>query len=757
MKTFTVTYHHTHNYGALLQTYALQQSIISMGHENVVFEYSGTPKEVSWKKKVSPKNVYLTLKRLSSCHKKAHRLLDDHFKRFHSQRLILSPVYSSMEQLRREPPKADCLITGSDQVWNLKTLREFMPARFLDFGDPDCRRISYAASIESLNYSDDEKQMVCQFLKKFNAVSLREESARKYIESISGIKAERVLDPVFLLTKDEWLSIAQKPRIQGPYILCYQVQRNKKMVEIANKIKKLTGYPIVSICIAPYKWFHADHVFFDVSPEEFLGLYSQASVVVSASFHGTAFGVLFEKPTFGLSKSQRSNRIRDLLHTFSLDGYCMIEDEEEPDVSGATAVIHTASIIERERKKSLAYLRTCLGDTVPQTERIEPEIKKHTSIVQVTAENNCCGCGSCIGQCPKKLIEMKENNRGFLSAYLTDETACVNCGKCSNVCPVLNTGITKEMGKKAWYGHADNEELLKKSSSGAVFGMLASRLLKQGWSVYGAVMDMKTGDVHHAGTDESNLENMLMSKYVQSDAFSKYPEVKEKLMNGYNVLFCGTPCQIYGLKQFIGNAEYTGKLLTMDFFCHGVPSRKLFRDYFKALKAKSGGDISSYEFRSKHGNWPSMRVQYSVKGKNKRVPRSLDAFSSLYMSNHTLNRACMDCPFREHHFADISMGDFWEWEKVQPPITDYKQGLSMVIANTDAGIEAFREALSDGIFHEMDISYAEYAYKRKKNTESMRNKVDRFYDDYEQKRYDGVYQKYASHLLLRKMKKKLHL
>lgn len=755
MKTFTVTYHHTTNYGASLQAYALQQAILSLGHENILFEYpyKTSSGKTSFKSKMKPKNIYL--KYLSAVRKKETKALQRYFSEFHSKKLILSPVYSSMEELRQNPPDADCLITGSDQVWNLKTLKEFIPARFLDFGAPDIRRISYAASIEGLNYTDEEKNKIREYLKSFSAVSLREASAKEYIQSFSDCKAVRVIDPVFLRTQSEWLSVAKKPRIDGPYILCYQVRRNKKMQEIADRLKKLTGYPVVSVFNTPIKWIHSDYAFYDVSPEEFVGLYSQAAVVVSASFHGTAFGLLFEKPTYGLVKSGTSNRIAELLHLFDLDKYCISDDADIRELS--VEPINIKEEIESERNRALSYLKAALEGNQQEILNLMPSEKTNKSISYVLSKANCCGCGSCVVQCPKKIIGMKENSKGFLSAYIIDETACINCGKCRNVCPVLNTGITKEMGKKAWYGHADNEELLKKSSSGAVFGMLASRLLKQGWSVYGAVMDMKTGDVRHVSTDESSLESMLMSKYVQSDAFSKYPEVKEKLMNGHNVLFCGTPCQIYGLKQFIGNAEYIGKLLTMDFFCHGVPSRKLFRDYFKVLKTKSGEDISSYEFRSKHGSWPSMRVQYSVKGKNKRVPRSLDAFSSLYMSNHTLNRACIDCPFREHHFADISMGDFWEWEKVQPPVTDYKQGLSMVIANTDAGIEAFQEAISDGIFHEMDISYAEYAYKRKKNTESMRNKVDRFYDDYEQKGYDGVYQKYASHLLWRKMKKKLHL
>src|SRR5690554_4292497 len=175
MKSFTVTYHHTHNYGALLQTYALQQAILKLKQENIIFEY---PERNSIYKKIPKSSLlnvaktiyinYLTLIRQNKIKK-----LDDSFKKFKAKRLTLSRTYNSMQDLRDNPPDVDCLIVGSDQVWNLKTAPEFISARLLDFGDPNAVRFSYAASIETMNYSDEQKDLLIKGLANFKGISLR--------------------------------------------------------------------------------------------------------------------------------------------------------------------------------------------------------------------------------------------------------------------------------------------------------------------------------------------------------------------------------------------------------------------------------------------------------------------------------------------------------------------------------------------------------------------------------------------------------
>ena len=273
--------------------------------------------------------------------------------------MSLTRIYESMEDLRKDPPKADAYITGSDQVWNLSRKNKFIPARFLDFGNKDTIRLSYAASIEKLNYSEDEKDMVDKYLKSFSGISLREKSACDYISEITGRNTVRVVDPVFLLYEKKWSEIAQEPRIKAPYILTYQVLRNDRMQEVVNYIKKITGYPIVQICNTEIKWISADKSFFDVSPEEFIGFYMHASVVVSGSFHGTALGLVFGKPTYGLVRNEFGSRIKEILEMFSLGEYCISQGSPIPKPKINKNELKL--MIESEKEKSLSYLKDVLS------------------------------------------------------------------------------------------------------------------------------------------------------------------------------------------------------------------------------------------------------------------------------------------------------------------------------------------------------------------------------------------------------------
>lgn len=361
MKTLTVTFHHTTNYGASLQTYALQHTIQSMGHENVVLETNPLEKQVK------PKNTpmqwirELYIRWLCLIRKKQLISLNQSFKEFHRNHLKLTRPYRTMEDLRsdEELKKIDCLITGSDQVWNLKTTPSFAPARLLDFGPDNCIRFSYAASIgeRTGNYTDDQKEVITSSLKHYKGLSVREETARQYIESFTGYHCERVIDPVFLLDKEEWMEIAQKPRLNGPYILCYQVLSNTRMAEVAKYLKKKTGMPIVSICNSSIRWIKSDYSFHDVSIEEFLGFYNEAAYIVSTSFHGVAMGIVFGKPVFALVKKGSANRIENVMKVLGMEKHVVSQENNEPIIEYTDEeLIAIDKIRSSERQNGLDFL-----------------------------------------------------------------------------------------------------------------------------------------------------------------------------------------------------------------------------------------------------------------------------------------------------------------------------------------------------------------------------------------------------------------
>lgn len=360
MKTLTVTFHHSENYGATLQTYALHRTIRQMGHENIVFEYASevSKRKINLSPKVFLRNVYIKIATILK--KKKNRKLRESFVDFHNRNIIKTRSYRNMNDLRNNVPDVEALITGSDQVWNIKGSQTFVPARFLDFGCKNLLRFSYAASLEKLDYTDEQKIYVKEQLKGFKGISLRETSARNYIHSFTGYDCLQVVDPVLLLSPAEWNELAVEPRIKEPYILCYQVLSNPLMQKTVNYLKKKTGYKVVSITPGVIRWINSDYTLYDVSPEEFLGLYKNAKMVVTTSFHGTAFAILYNKPFFVLARTGVMNRIGDLLNLFGLKDRLLsnVGSISVPDIDYSKVNV----LIAKERKRSLAFLRKMLNE-----------------------------------------------------------------------------------------------------------------------------------------------------------------------------------------------------------------------------------------------------------------------------------------------------------------------------------------------------------------------------------------------------------
>lgn len=358
MKTFTVTFHHTTNYGALLQTYALQQALLSKGHENLVMEYVGMSAAGKQPRSIVRRMIDMYHRLQLQLRRAEFRRLLKSFRSFHDDHLLLSRKYESMDDLRSDPPQVDCLITGSDQVWNMHTSKHYIPARFLDFGDASLRRFSYAASIEKLDYTQEEKEYARKALAGFSGISLREESARKYMEEIVGRPCVQTADPVFLLKPEEWLKIARPARVEGKYILCYQVQHNDLMQSTLDQLKKQTGWKTVAVCNTPTRYCKADVYLHDVSPEEFLSLYAGASAVVSASFHGTAFGLVFGKPVYSLTRPGFGGRMKDLMRAFEMEEYVISAKGKIPALK--TDLSKQGEILAHIRQDAHCYLERML-------------------------------------------------------------------------------------------------------------------------------------------------------------------------------------------------------------------------------------------------------------------------------------------------------------------------------------------------------------------------------------------------------------
>lgn len=325
----------------------------------------------------------------------------------------------------------------------------------------------------------------------------------------------------------------------------------------------------------------------------------------------------------------------------------------------------------------------------------------------------CTGCFACSNICPKNAIEMKENFEGFLMPVI-DSDKCINCGLCDKICPIINDPGTSTM-KKAYYAKA-NDEIRKSSSSGGVFHVLSQKILSSGGIVYGAAFnygDQVRLECH--STRDVSLEALKRSKYVQNYIGNAFRDIEKDLKNGLQVLYCGTPCQVAGLKSFL-RKDYEN-LLTVDFVCHGVPSLDMLSKHLKYLGIKNVVDIN---FRPKNRSWvDDLEIRYKKNPQSNRIklcriPRIFDEYFDIFQKYQNIRRSCRNCQFcNGQRCSDITIADFWGVFNYDSSLYDPK-GLSLILPNTSKGEIAikFMDDLSDFFIQEIPTKYAEYAYAR---------------------------------------------
>ena len=321
-------------------------------------------------------------------------------------------------------------------------------------------------------------------------------------------------------------------------------------------------------------------------------------------------------------------------------------------------------------------------------------MQQREPIVLYTSEKDCCACGACLNSCPKNAITMAEDDCGFLYPQI-DEALCVRCGRCQQVCAFQHTEVTNSP-VAAFAAIAKDRELASKSASGGVFAAVARKVAAQGGVVFGAALE-KDFSVRHRSCDADSLAALQGSKYAQSDTALTFREAQAALKEGKTVLYSGTPCQIDGLKRFLGR-DYPN-LLTADIICHGVPGGRMFREYIKSLGRAHGGEVTAFTFRDKRIGWGE-NGSATVGGKTVTIWQSGASYPYYFSSASIQRESCYVCPYAcSHRPADITLGDFWGIEKQHPEYLgrggwDEAEGISVVIANTGRG-EAFLADCAD--------------------------------------------------------------
>lgn len=304
----------------------------------------------------------------------------------------------------------------------------------------------------------------------------------------------------------------------------------------------------------------------------------------------------------------------------------------------------------------------------------------------------CCGCTACMAVCPHDAVSMKEDVLGFRYPVV-DPEKCTGCGLCDDVCDFQSAGgsdIPLGKGIECFAAVHKDRDVLSSSQSGGAFTALSDVVLKEGGVVYGACFNDDFSVSHRRAASAVERDRMRGSKYVQSDMGDMFRQVRNDLAEGRKVLFCGTPCQVAGLRSYLPEKLHSG-LILLDFICHGVPSPSIWKDYL----AYQGGikEFSEVCFRDKRAcGWKIHKESFTSSDGSVRLS---ETYKVLFYKNIMLRDSCGRCPYDIYaRSSDITLADFWGIGEVMPEL-DGKDGVSMVICRTSAGEELFSKAGND--------------------------------------------------------------
>lgn len=360
MKIGILTFHCAHNYGAMLQTYATQEILKSAGHEVEIIDYR--PRFLTEPyKRIRPSRIRSRNGGISLIHVASEIILFPFrcirysaFMNFMNRRLNLSG------QVDRDTFEGeyDAIIVGSDQVWNIRHNKgKFDPMYLADFRFPKKDRIyiADAVSLELDLIGPEEKDVLREAVGRFDALSVREEFLVDWFRKMTSKEFTHIQDPVLQLDPDKWMKLVSPHRHRKPYVFVYRMVDHESITPFVKKLAARYDYDIIEVQAFPNaKTLHRSRQ--AVGVEEFLSLLSGAAFVVTTSFHGTAFSVIFQKPfycfSFGYSVD---TRVRSLLDSIRLGERMLPIGSDLPD-DVSCDYANAVKLLEQQRIRSRSFI-----------------------------------------------------------------------------------------------------------------------------------------------------------------------------------------------------------------------------------------------------------------------------------------------------------------------------------------------------------------------------------------------------------------
>jgi hypothetical protein len=365
MKVAIITLHRVFNYGSVLQAYATQKVIESLGHEVEVIDYIteqrtnrvlflSVPDFI--KKDFLHKYNYILLKSISVLMKKAS------FGRFINQNMKLTKrKYISAQDLQNNPPVAEVYITGSDQVWNSQYNKGIDKGFFLDFAPDNCMKIAFVSSFGKGNLSPEESEETKRLIHRYDAISVREDTALKILEGLMYSNAVCLIDPTLQIEREHWLGLAAKRLVKEKYLLLMLLyNEDNGATEYAQNIARQRGLKVVKLSWEYKKPSGVDILMTHRSPQEFLSLFQHAEFIVTNSFHGLTFSINLNKQFIVVPRNEFNTRIESLLRLVHLEDRMISEVSQLPEANKSIKYDTVNSILDNERQKAKLFLKEAL-------------------------------------------------------------------------------------------------------------------------------------------------------------------------------------------------------------------------------------------------------------------------------------------------------------------------------------------------------------------------------------------------------------
>lgn len=366
MKVGIITFHNVNNYGSVLQTYATQETFKRLGLHTEIIDYCRADQVGYWEKlkdacsrskfsnNAFSRLGYYVIKAPSYIRQKIV------FQSFIKQYIILSEKrYTTFDSLCSNPPKIDVAVTGSDQMWNSEYNKGVEKAFYLEFAAPEVLRIAYSTSIGITHIPETEQKETASYLRKYRAISVREQSAVTTLAEIGIEKAKHLLDPTLVISGEEWKELAStKYQKHKPYVLIYQLNPNPEFDTFAEKLAKENGYDLLRINLMYDQYRKCGKSVAIPTVREYISLFANAKYVVTDSFHGTAFCINLNTQFYVFNPPKYSTRLDSILELTGLDGR-VVHSGNYDTMSINFEKVNI--IIDNERTKNIEFLREALN------------------------------------------------------------------------------------------------------------------------------------------------------------------------------------------------------------------------------------------------------------------------------------------------------------------------------------------------------------------------------------------------------------